>query len=959
LILSLGLSGFAALATAQPVQVEDGPEALREKSAALTREARGREKQGDTRAAVALRRQVVEIERKLHSKGHADLAAALNGLGALLIHRGEIDEAEPVLRETLDLRRRFYPKSQYPRGNVLLARSLSNMGYVHETRGRFAEAEACYAEALSMFRGLYGPEKYPRGHRDVAATVMNLAAVLSARGEYAAAEARFREGLEVFRGLYPDDEFPDGHPDLAQGMNNLGHVLVSGGKLDEAEKLFRQSLAMRRRFYPKSQYPRGHIDVALGLLNVAAVLTVRRDFAPAAEFQGKAVAMLRDLFPPETHPRGHPWLFMALSNLGVLMERQGQFELAEAHAREALAMQRRLTPADQYPRGHPDLVRALNNLGAILHAQGEARKAEEAFRDAVAMRQALFEAVAAGAPEAEALNFLAHLPDSRHGLLAVSARTGSDPAITCALQWQSRAAVARLLRKRRESLARLDDPETKLLAAKLAEARRLLAARLLRPAGDAPGLKALTEAKEALEKKLAERLPHVARERELDRLAPDDLAKQLPEGTAVLDFARYRMPGPADRDHPWHYTAFVVRRGRATARVDLGEAAPVEEALARWRAGLVEGRDRAEDPAALRRSLWQPVAAHLEGATTVYVLPDGPLTALPWAALPGAKPGTVLLEEHALAVLHHPSALMEARAEGAKARGPLDGRLLTVGGVDYGPGPPEPREPPEGKGAPALVWPALPASDRERLRVLALAGDAGVGQATGLSGKDAATDALLAELPKARWAHLATHGFFADARFRSFLQLEEKTFALSSVDGRERRFTPGARTPLALSGLALAGANLQGKDAAADGGVLTAEAVAGLNLDGLDLAVLSACDTGLGQVAGGEGVFGLQRAFHLAGCRDVVASLWKVDDEATAALMSLFYHNLWKEKLPPVEALRQAQLGLYRHQDRIPVLARERGVVFNKAARVPAQPAAVAPAHPRLWAGFVLSGPGR
>jgi CHAT domain-containing protein len=99
---------------------------------------------------------------------------------------------------------------------------------------------------------------------------------------------------------------------------------------------------------------------------------------------------------------------------------------------------------------------------------------------------------------------------------------------------------------------------------------------------------------------------------------------------------------------------------------------------------------------------------------------------------------------------------------------------------------------------------------------------------------------------------------------------------------------------------------------------------------------LSACETGLGEVAGGEGVFGLQRAFHLARGRNVVASPWQVDDEATAALMALFYHHLWVEKRTPLEALRQAQLSLYRHLERIAALARERGPNFAKAARLPA-----------------------
>jgi len=126
--------------------------------------------------------------------------------------------------------------------------------------------------------------------------------------------------------------------------------------------------------------------------------------------------------------------------------------------------------------------------------------------------------------------------------------------------------------------------------------------------------------------------------------------------------------------------------------------------------------------------------------------------------------------------------------------------------------------------------------------------------------------------------------------------------------------------------------------------------------------VLSACDTGLGSVAGGEGVMGLARAFHLAGARNVIASLWKVDDQATAALMRLFYHKLWKEQKPPIVALREAQLFLYRNPDQIGQVAVARGFDFSKTAplpegglKVPSRPTA----PPRLWAAFIVSGPGK
>ncbi len=150
-----------------------------------------------------------------------------------------------------------------------------------------------------------------------------------------------------------------------------------------------------------------------------------------------------------------------------------------------------------------------------------------------------------------------------------------------------------------------------------------------------------------------------------------------------------------------------------------------------------------------------------------------------------------------------------------------------------------------------------------------------------------------------------------------------------------------------------------------DRGILTAEAIAGLDLAGLVLVVLSACETGLGLGGGGEGVFGLQRAFHLAVAQNVVASLWKVDDQATAALMTIFYDRLWKQGKPPIEALREAQLTLYRNPDLAGKLAAARGTPdFDKYVQRPELSAVGGSSTPRCapvrqWAAFVLSGAGR
>jgi CHAT domain-containing protein len=174
----------------------------------------------------------------------------------------------------------------------------------------------------------------------------------------------------------------------------------------------------------------------------------------------------------------------------------------------------------------------------------------------------------------------------------------------------------------------------------------------------------------------------------------------------------------------------------------------------------------------------------------------------------------------------------------------------------------------------------------------------------------------------------------------------------------------GSKHPLGYVGLALAGAN-DPASAGPDGGILTGLGIIDLPLEKLRLCVLSACETGLGELTEGEGVIGLQRAFHVAGCPNVVGSLWEVDDAATAALMAQFYHELRANKRSPLEALREAQLTIYRHPERIPELAGERGRPALEAAAklgsaaTPGKPDEKPKTAPtKLWAAFVLSGVG-
>jgi CHAT domain-containing protein len=150
--------------------------------------------------------------------------------------------------------------------------------------------------------------------------------------------------------------------------------------------------------------------------------------------------------------------------------------------------------------------------------------------------------------------------------------------------------------------------------------------------------------------------------------------------------------------------------------------------------------------------------------------------------------------------------------------------------------------------------------------------------------------------------HLATHGFFLpDQR----LNRKERAVGLQSDEGAR-----GLEDPMLRSGLFFAGANRtlahQPVLAGLHNGVLTAYEVSTLNLQGTELVVLSACDTGLGETHDGEGVFGLQRGLQEAGAQTVLMSKWDVPDKETQELMNRFYQK-WLGGKSKHEALREAQ----------------------------------------------------
>jgi CHAT domain-containing protein len=336
----------------------------------------------------------------------------------------------------------------------------------------------------------------------------------------------------------------------------------------------------------------------------------------------------------------------------------------------------------------------------------------------------------------------------------------------------------------------------------------------------------------------------------------------------------------------------------------------------------------------------------------VLISPDGVLSQLPLAALPGTAPDEFLLHRYAIATIAVPQLLPQILADEVQRDAALEKQpsLLLVGGVDYGGGHGKADQDglsrsldPLTRSASMTGFTQLPGTFTEVQSVDERFRHRYVNGKSEMLDHQQATEAAFRErAPKYRWLHLSTHGFFAPDKLKNALERggsapgEISSFSRSGV---------GTYHPGLLSGLAMAGANSKPQPGE-DDGILTALEVASLDLSHADVVVLSACETGLGRLAGGEGVLGLQRAFQISGAKTVVASLWSVPDQATTRLMQRFYTNLWERNLSKLESLREAQLWLLSEpENQLLLTAAERAAAGNPKYL-----------PPQAWAAFVLSG---
>jgi len=904
--------------------------------------------------------QAARTLERLGGEEHFETLVAKSNLAHTMQARGKYGQAQELFEQVLEIRERVLGADHLRTGMTL-----HNLATLLHDRGQFREGAILQERALEILKKELGPE-----HPDVANALNNLATLRDSLGDSVGARPLFERALEIQQARLGESNVMS-----ATTLQNLAVLLASQGLLDEGLGVMHRSIAMFRE-----QLPPDHIQIAAALGNLGSILkdqgaheaalttlrealriaecsedpgfvrvTILSNMTSSLRATGKAeeareaaretLELSRAVLGPD-----HVITARNMSNLMVQLEGPDRIELGIQLLERALEISdRELEP------GHIQRVTCRTNLASLHADRGDLEAAWEtvassSFED---LRRIL-----ATATEEQSYRLLAN----RFWQLELEqtyASVATDPGIHTlsferVLNWKGQLASFLHVSRRQlhSSLTGVQRDELASLQALQGELSKMAFDTILDPDERADRIGDLLERRRELELRALSSIEAVGQASvslaEVRRALPDKAA--LVEFTLCRGYLPEKKPSGAQLqrslNREYHVLAWVLAPdGESPVPVDLGPAREmathVDAFLSQLRAGRV-GADPDHNER-LRALLWDPLAPHLSGASMVFISPDGFLGSLPFGAISLAD-GSYLLEHKAFVYSQNLAGL----ATLGQASPAVNGALLCVGGVDFGeagvPVLATATDVRQGRairsGAPMSSWNDLPYSSEEvrSLSTLHAGLTSGGARCILLEGALANEERIKRELPGKGIVHFATHGFFQPDGVLSRWDEARAAVPTRPLGNEQAPERLVGMHPGLLSGLVCAGANLR-QSADRDDGYLTAEEIGWLDLDGLNLVVLSACETGLGVARSGEGFIGLRRAFASAGARTVICSLWSVEDESTRDLMGSFYEGLWERGLGKLEALRAAQLEMLARNRRL-----RRG------------------AKPETWAGFVLSG---
>jgi CHAT domain-containing protein/Tfp pilus assembly protein PilF len=836
-------------------------------------------------------------------------------LGRVEVSLGNYSGAEELFSQALHARETIAGKD-----SLQAADSLYDLAFIYLKKVDNIKCEQLYLRALAIKEKILGPD-----HLQVGLILQNLGLIYYRRGDYSSAIGMYlRANAIKEKALGPD------HPLVAQTLNNLGLVYWKESDYPKAKEFFQRTLIIEEKFFGPDS-----VDVTYALTNLGILAKETGDYVHGEAYYKRALTIREN-----TLGKQHPDVSLIVESLGILYRDEGDYVRAEPMFLRALA----ITEATMGP-DHPNTARLFRNLEQLYSAEGDLGNALKCLQRSRAIEEKNLPLNLAIGSERQKLAYFGGFLGTLNRAITFQFRQKAgnpesrDLAATILLQRKGRVfdAMADGLGALRQHF----NSDDKVLLDRLNDVTSQLATVVLNGpqktslAEHQQRIKALTEEREKLENEVG--LRSAGYYEKSDAVTLSAVRAAVPADAALIEFVVYepydpKVPfGPGMVKEDSRYAACVISKAGEVQWRDLGAAKEIDAAVDALLQALRDPKrnDVRQLARAVDERVLQPLRGMIGDATHLLVSPDGELDLFPFEALVDEQ-DRYALERYSISYLTTGRDLLRMQVARSSKSGPLviadplfgePGATLLASADRPKPknvsSRTERRSITTGEDLSSVYFAPLGGTALEARSIRSLFPDAQV-----LTGKEAST-AALKRVEAPRILHIATHGFF--------LQDAASDKASAPKDPRAsgtRSVTASAKieNPLLRSGLALSGANLS-KDGS-DDGVLTALEASSLNLWGTKLVVLSACDTGVGEVRTGEGVYGLRRAFFLAGTESLVMSLWPISDYVTRELMTEYYAGL-KKGLGRGEALRRAQLAMLKRNGR---------------------------QHPFYWASFIQAG---
>lgn len=902
--------------------------------------------QGKLSEAEKLYKESLEMRKRIYKKVHPDLANGLSNLAVFYLNQSKYPEAELYCKEALEMIQTLFQKD-----HPSVATMINNLAKIYYNLGKYSLATEYYNKSYQMRQRLFKGD-----HQDIASDMNNLAMLYKDQGKYGEAEKLFLKAIDMYKRIYKKD-----HQNIANCLDNISSLSLVQGRYADAEKFSNEAMKMTSRLFPGD-----NPATAIRLNNHAMINEAIGNFKEAESFYIKSIDMNKRLFNSDNqlllqnylnlgnlyynqnnfsssdslyelayeigkniYRDDHPYISNCLNNLAKIQTRLKNYPLAEKYFLTSLEMQNRL-----YNSNHPSIAETMMDLAKLYEIQNKYDLAENSYLKSLNMYRDFYINNSSNLSEKEKEQFWSTIQNHFEFFYSfVNKRYEKNPLIVENLfdyLLFSKGLLLSSVLKMKERIQNSSDMELKnkfkewqSLKEYLAYLYKFTFSELKDRNINRDSIEVYTN---SLEKELASSSELFSSKFDKTIYHWKDIKNRLKNDETLIELIRFHNSENGKLTNKISYFCLLLNGSSSSLPklIVLNNGNDLDSAGYLLYKEINNNNLGSSSQKVVRKNIknyeslyskyWKSIQKEVPVGNKIYFSPDGVYNQINILTLIDPTSKKYLLDEINLNQITSSKEIHSEKQKFSKLCSNKNLSCLLIGFPNY-----SRKDTIESSlnsrstfGLKSLTinskergynFEQLPGTKIEVESINNILQECGI--KTKLLTENEATESSLKKIENPAFLHIATHGFFITQNENLDLKTSEN-FNILKTDLQKSQENPLLRSGLLLAGASASLSDESHSNESENDGILTAFEAQNLNLDKTELVVLSACETGKGELHNGEGVYGLQRAFQVAGAKNLIMSLWKVDDEATQLMMTSFYKN-WVQSGNLSDSFRKAQ----------------------------------------------------